>query len=167
MEIEPFAPALYIPVGPPASGKSVMAAEGIDRGVITGRMIVSPDLIREWLTNDRADQTANRDVFVIVERIAMARIQRRLSVYLDATNLSDPNGMLQGLIGTALLRGLNVYCIVMETSRENCLMWNEHRHHRVPDSVMERMFERMAAWELPAGAVRLTPGEFLNLNDRS
>lgn len=156
---------LYLPVGPPASGKSTLAVAMKDLGIITDRMIVSPDEIREWMTNNRADQTVNRAVFEIVEKIATARLERGLSVFLDATNLTDPNGMLDRLTSTAerhkLDTGPAVEWIVMDTTPTGCRIRNANRYHPVPDHVMDRMIRTMSAWKAPRGATVKQASDFL------
>lgn len=160
---------LYIPVGVPASGKSHLSGKLIEAGVITANMIVSPDNIRAWVTGDRADQSANGVVFEVTEMVAAERLRRGLSVYLDATNLTDPKGMLDRLAHYAELspsKSLTdppVVTIIMDTPMDECWARNQAREqHRVPDKIMDRMMDRFVAGEHPRHGTVLTATEIVD-----
>ena len=151
---------LYLPVAPPGAGKSYLAHELIQRGVIEEHARVCPDTYREILTGDRANQKANGPVFEIVDSIVNSRISNGLDVYLDATNLNFKlrNKLIHRL--TFLDPDLYVCVIVSDESRETLERWNKNRSHPVPDFVFERFWGLSEAFNADTFInARVTSGE--------
>lgn len=74
---------LIVLVGPSNSGKSTWAWNNIQ----DKNSVVSTDDIREVLTGDAGDQSANRSVFEILEIIVRERMLHKQTTVVDATNL--------------------------------------------------------------------------------
>ena len=75
-------PALVLLVGPSGSGKSTFAAAHFKRS-----QILSSDALREMISDDPSDQGASADAFRLLAIVANARLKRRLTTVVDATNL--------------------------------------------------------------------------------
>lgn len=74
-------------VGPPAAGKSTLAAALVAAGEVDAEDVLSTDTYREVLTGDALDLTSDRKVWVQVrERLAENLAAGRTTV-VDATNL--------------------------------------------------------------------------------
>lgn len=140
---------LFLPIGPPASGKSVLVADATLHRIRSGdpeawnlehHAIIEPDSLRERLTGDRGDQTANESVFQIAHTTAAERLSRGLDVWVDATNLVPghrwPFEEAASLLGQPILR------ILMSAEEGTCVARNAARKSPVPDAVMETMFVR-------------------------
>lgn len=132
---------LYLPIGPPACGKSTLANLLVEGGWLDADAVVSPDHYRRVLTGDVGDQTFNSAVFSICDRIAHIRLSHSLDVWYDATNLT---GTYSTVVVAAMSRNQPVVCIVFDTSDEECGRRNALREQPVPDDVMTTMFERRA-----------------------
>ena len=137
---------LYLPIGPPASGKSFLVNQTIEAGVITRDAVICPDDLRRIMTGDHASQDANVGVFTIVEIIAKARLCRGLDVWVDATNLVGRETFLR----IAKEHSQPVVRILMTTTDWVCLQRNDARNKPVPNDVMLRM---LAEWALYADGI--------------
>src|SRR5690606_2169856 len=138
--------SFYLPIGPPGCGKSTLAAELVTEGVIPLTAIVSPDELRERLTDDRSNQQCNRTAYEIVDRIISYRMKEGLDIYLDATNLRDRD--YGAHIHRALTSGYQVSVCLFDMDREEVIRRNKERKHVVPDEAMEVMFKRWEAVDL-------------------
>lgn len=115
---------LFLPVGMPACGKSWLG--GL---YFAPNEIVCPDDIREWMTDDANDQTCNREVFQVVNKIVEQRMVRGLDTYLDATNLKP-----------SLWPDYEDRLFIMfDTLPHICYDRNAARDRVVPDHAMKRM----------------------------
>lgn len=133
---------LYLPVACPGSGKSYVAEAMASVGMISEDAIVSPDRYREILTDNRADQTVNGEVFKIVDTIVDARISRGLDVYLDATNLNAKlrKKLLDRLTSLAMDFTLPMTVLVSDAREDLLRERNANRAHPVPDHVFDRFY---------------------------
>lgn len=138
---------LYLPVGPPGSGKSSLAMTLRHRGVFDHHAVVSPDYFREALTGKRADQSVNAQVFEICNKIVRARLVRDLPVYYDATNLLPE--WREPVVRTAETVGSRVVTFFLKVDPDTCRYLNQHYDREeigavVPDGVMDMMLEQYA-----------------------
>jgi|JI10StandDraft_1071094.scaffolds.fasta_scaffold70075_3 protein phosphatase len=133
-------PKLFIPIGPPGAGKSTFA-EMLVGSIIPKTAIVSPDALREILTDDMTNQRANSTVFQIVDTILDTRMKLGLDVYLDATNLQANH--LRKVLGQAKSYGHNITFYVFETEEAVLRERNANRDRVVPDHAMDRMIANM------------------------
>jgi predicted kinase len=127
---------LYIPIGPPGSGKSTLFRHGP-----SGRR-VCPDEFRLIITDNQADQTENNLVFEICHKITRKRCERGLHTYFDATNLT-----MEALRPLKEMPGDKIVYI-WEPNPYIYSLRNKNREMVVPDVVMGRMLRRHAStWE--------------------
>lgn len=151
---------LYIPVGPPACGKSTLADQMVASGILDADAIVSSDRLRVLLTGDVNCQTANGEVFSIAHKIAATRLKYNQDVYLDATNLvaKDIKKILD------LAPNLDdVEIIISDTSHELCTERNNRRSRTVPQEAMQKFYNRQNNFDLisllaeyPVGTILLS-----------
>lgn len=128
---------LYLPIGPPACGKSTLVEGLIRQGWLDEDAVVSTDALRIKLTGDVADQSANGSVFTIVNRMISERLQRGLDVWHDATNLRGE--WRTTAIGFAQVHGQPIVCILFTANDATCRERNSKRVQPVPDDVMNTM----------------------------
>lgn len=133
-------PILYLPIAPPAAGKSYTAAKMVENGVLLPDAIVEPDHYRSVMTGDRASQTANGKVFQIVDMIVEERLRCGQDVYLDATNLNTKfrDKMIER-VKTA--SDVSIIALVSLASKELLDERNADRAHPVPQHVLDRMYK--------------------------
>lgn len=130
---------LFLPFGPPASGKSTLARQV--EAVFGHGCVVSSDMMRRVLTGDASCQSENEAVFGICRRIILTRLSNGLDVYVDATNLWDTGEF----VDVAHKYGHNVVSVLMASSKEEVVFRNSLRSLRVvPSDVIDSMWER---WE--------------------
>lgn len=136
---------LYIPVGPPGCGKSYLAAEAMDHGLIDS--VISPDHYRLVLTGDTNDQSANATVFQIVDLIVNARLDHGLDTWVDATNLGGAIDKWSGVAEAVTLTHnfeVEVRLIVFTDLLDVVLARNAGRERVVPEDVVRRMHARLS-----------------------
>jgi predicted kinase len=140
---------LYLPVACPGSGKSYVGQEMVEAEIIQQDAVVSPDRYREILTNERANQTANKEVFKIVDTILDSRISRGLDVYLDATNLNAKlrNKLILRVSQLSLDFSLPLTILVSDSPKWLVKHRNLDRLHPVPDDVFERFWGLAEAFD--------------------
>lgn len=132
-------PVLYAPIAPPAAGKSFFVDGLVAKGLLPASAVICPDALREIVTGDRADQSANRQVFEIAHAMARIRLSYRHDVFFDATNLSAQARL--DLQHTARKSGADLVWITFPAvTRVGCNSRNVARPNPVPDDVMMRMF---------------------------
>ncbi|MHA1733710.1 MAG: AAA family ATPase [Promethearchaeota archaeon] len=151
-------------VGPPASGKSTVAA--ILRDLVsrvpgisgTGVQVLDRDLTREGLTGYQFCPEAEAEVR---DRF-YGEVREALSgggvVIVDDMNYY--RSMRHDLVEIAAEFDAPVYFVVLGTPLETCLAWNAARGCRVPEEVVEEVYRKMDppdryAWERPALSLRL------------
>ena len=134
---------LYLPIGPPACGKTFLRHLSVSAQVIKASAAVSTDDFREQLTDDWWNQEENAAMFAMVEKISVIRLRRGLDVWLDATNLSGTTPYVEA----ARTFGHDVISILFDTPKKVCLYRNAHRDHPVPwDSEDDPMLRMMKQW---------------------
>lgn len=134
---------LFLPIGPPGSGKSTLVRSYTESGKLAADAIVCPDEYRVVLTGSKVDQSANHRVFEIVNRIVEERLSRGLDVWLDATNLAP--GPRQGQMLVATRYRQPITCIVFDVPMVELRRRNLTRTDPVPFDVLERMVAQQAA----------------------
>lgn len=132
---------LYIPIGPPACGKSSLGFDLIEQGVIPAEAVVSTDHFRRVLTGSESDLSQDGRVFRIVDDIIRGRLESRLDVYVDATNLGTRSHWLADV---ARATGNTSVAIVFDVSTRELLRRNDLRERKVPTEVIYRMVEQVA-----------------------
>lgn len=143
---------LFLPIGPPGSGKSTLCDWALDNNIITFDAVVSPDDIRLWITGDRARQDRNPEVFKIVDIAVYSRLQLGLDVWLDATNMParDFHSPHDKLVR-----------IVFDTPEDVLWQRNTTRDNPVPEVVLEQMISRFKDWKTNHSSEDfVTPEEF-------
>lgn len=73
--------SLILLIGPSGAGKSTFA-----RTHFRPTEVLSSDAFRAMIADDEADQTATREAFEILHRVAEARLRRGRLTVIDATN---------------------------------------------------------------------------------
>ena len=130
---------LYIPVGIPGSGKSYLAQQMVEAGLLADDAIISPDYFRLLLTGDMSNQDVNRKVFSIVDDIILSRMKYNQDVYVDATNLQMSS--IHKYVG---ISPPEMPIVIMPSTTENSVsrQRNAQRERVVPDKAMDKMEAR-------------------------
>lgn len=128
---------LYIMIGIPASGKSTIAKE---LSKSEGAIIVSSDEIRQELFEDINDQSQNAKVFEEVISRTKFYLANKYDVIIDATNINykKRRNLLNSIDG---LHTRERIAILVATPYEECLIRNAQRERKVPEEVIERMYQ--------------------------
>ena len=79
--------ALVLLVGPPAAGKSTLAAALVAAAEVDADDVLSTDTYREMLTGDALDLTSDRKVWVQVRARLVDKMAAGQTTVVDATNL--------------------------------------------------------------------------------
>ena len=88
MEGEPFPRgSLVLLVGPPAAGKSTLAAALVAVGLVDARDVLAADRYRARLTGDAADLRADRRVWPLLRLALRERLALGHTTVVDATNV--------------------------------------------------------------------------------
>jgi predicted kinase len=126
---------LIVLVGLPGSGKSTWAAQ-------QHMGILSSDAVREILTGDPENQTANRLVFPTLRYLLGKRVEAGMTAtILDATSLTPKERKVW--IRTAEALGCAAEAVFFDTPLEVCKSRNATRSRVVPDDVMDRFAARL------------------------
>lgn len=134
---------LTLAVGLPASGKSTWFRRH-------GIKPVSTDAIRELLTGDPYDQSAQDEVTGVLVDVIGHRLYRHMDTYIDATNTVASARRL--FIDIAKLHRVPIHALVFVASLETCLARNEKRTAgRVPPATMAAMDKQFKSPELSEG----------------
>lgn len=138
---------LIVLIGPAGSGKSTLAESLWEPGEI-----ISLDRLRGQVSDDICDQGATSDAVRVMHVILSARLARRLTTVIDATNTSPR--VRSNLIHAAARSGVPAVAVVMDTPFEECVARNSHRDgalpgrpygRRVPDNAIRRQYDEMHA----------------------
>jgi predicted kinase len=148
-------PALVLLIGASGSGKSTLA-----RRRYRASQIVSLDALRAVVADDECDQDATLDAVGLLKAIVAARLARRLTTVVDATN-GVPAERAE-LIALAAAHDVPVAAVVMDTGLDVCLARQRARPgppagrrwgRAVPDPVVRNQHARTRA------SLRSLPGE--------
>lgn len=134
-------------VGAAGAGKSTTVAKLVGSNT---DWVVSSDAIREELTGDAADQSANGQVWpLFYERIAR-RAKAGLPVVIDATNVTAK--ARAAALAAVAPSGRNVVAVRVQAPLNVVLRRNASRDRVVPEDVVRRMF--LADAELTGAQLR-------------
>jgi predicted kinase len=131
------APALVILIGPAGSGKSTLArAWPADH-------VLELDAYRALVSGDPGDQDATDDAVTALHTVLRARLSRRLTSVIDATNTDAP--VRRRLVDAAHEHDVPAIGIVMLTSLELCQRRNALRppNRRVPVNEVNRQAQQL------------------------
>lgn len=153
---------VYLPIGPPACGKSTLVARLVESGWLSASAVICPDDLREWLTG-RAD-CVDEDplVFELLDDILTSRLRHDQDVWVDATNLH--RGYRDEMVRQIRLLGGQVVSVWFEVAPEEIRRRNASRVRVVPDAVLTSMLQAHSETrveDLPG--VVMAPEELLEL----
>jgi predicted kinase len=141
---------LYIPIGPPAAGKTTWAHTLLNGGLLDDETaIVSPDHYRQVLTGDMTNQNVNSSVFRIVDMILEHRFEHGQDVFLDATNLTLRD-LRRVLAMCEYASGYQIWLHRFDVPEAELRRRNANRDRVVPDHVMDRMIQRYNTLDVEA-----------------
>jgi len=133
--------ALILLVGPPASGKSTLAAALVAAGEVEADDVLSTDTYREVLTGDALDLTSDRKVWVQVRERLVEKMAAGRTTVVDATNLFARRRARH--IRVAREYGRPVVAIRFEVEAAELLERNEAREWVVRPNVVVTMAVEM------------------------
>jgi predicted kinase len=148
--------ALVLLVGPPAAGKSTLAAALVAAGEVDADDVLSTDTYREVLTGDALDLTSDRKVWVQVRERLVEKMAAGRATVVDATNLFARRRARH--IRVAREYGRPVVAIRFEVPAAELLARNETREWVVQPNIVVTMaveMEEHAAADDLAGEVDL------------
>jgi len=134
-------PALIVLAGPAGSGKSLLAHENWP-----GR-VVSSDALRALAGTGEGDLAATADAFEILHQVVRARMRRRLTTCVDATNVTRVHRA--PLIRYAASYDVPAVAVIVWPPLETCLQRNARRARFVPEDVIRGQYIRLTA-EMPS-----------------
>jgi predicted kinase len=130
-------PALIVLVGIAGAGKSTLC------GVWPAAAVLSLDELRGRVAGDPCDQDATPDAVAVLHLLTAARMRRRLTTVVDATNLAAEHRA--PLLAAARTNGVPAHAVVLTTPMETARARNAARPgptpgarwgRRVPDDVL-------------------------------
>jgi predicted kinase len=135
-------PFLVVLIGAAGSGKSSLARLAWDDS-----RVLSLDALRAMVSGDECDQAATPDAVTILHRLVRARLRRRLTTVVDATNVQAR--AREPLLAIARDCAVPAAAIVVATPLQVCLARNRTRPgpapgarwgRRVPDTVVREQY---------------------------
>jgi predicted kinase len=133
--------ALVLLVGPPAAGKSTLAAALVAAGEVDADDVLSTDTYREVLTGDALDLTSDRKVWAQVRERLVEKMAAERTTVVDATNLFARRRARH--IRVAREYGRPVVAIRFEVEAAELLERNEAREWVVQPNVVVTMAVEM------------------------
>ena len=118
--------SLVVLIGPSGAGKSTFA-----RRHFQPTEVLSSDALRAWVSDDEHDQSATRDAFDILHRIAAKRLARGRLTVIDATSVK-PDAR-KPLLELARRYHVRPVALVFQLPEEVC----QERNRRRPDRQVE------------------------------
>jgi predicted kinase len=132
MEGEPFPRgSLVLLVGPPAAGKSTLAAALVAVGLVDARDVLAADRYRARLAGDAADLRADRRVWPLLRLHLQERLALGHTTVVDATNLAAPKRARHIRVAHAM--GQPVVAIRLDVPVEELVARNLRRRRSVPE----------------------------------
>ncbi len=130
----------HLLIGPPASGKTTLAAV---LAQLTGAVVLSTDVVRGELFGDAAVQGPWRDIEALLHQRLREAVAAGTPVILDATHARRPWRLA---ITQALTLPVPVEWIGwwLYTPLATCLQWNQTRKRLVPEPVIREMAAALA-----------------------
>jgi predicted kinase len=125
--------------GPSGCGKSTWCQKFLAQN--PEYIYISSDHMRAIITGDESNQDRNHQVFQTLEHMVSYLMSQRKPLILDATNYSVKNRLIWNRLATAY--NYSKKWIVFKTSLEQCLINNEKRERKVPESVIRRQHENL------------------------
>jgi predicted kinase len=141
-------PCLAVFIGPAGAGKSFLARE-VARGP---GQVLSLDRLRGVVSGDESDQSATQDAVRALHLLAAARLGRKLTTIIDATNV-EPSAR-RALLTIAARARVPAVAIVMTAPLETCLARNQRRPgpppgarwgRRVPEAIVRAQHRQLHA----------------------
>ena len=133
-------PKLILLVGPPGSGKTTYAHKYIEEH--PGTVHLSSDNIRKELHGDESIQDNPGEVFVIMQKRAVAGLDFGHDVIYDATNMTRKDRA--GIIA-ACPKFVKIECHIIWAPIETCIERDATRKRTVGKEVIDRMLKRFQA----------------------
>ena len=133
--------ALVLLVGPPAAGKSTLAAALVAAGEVAAGDVLSTDTYREVLTGDALELRQDRKVWAHVREQLTERMAAGRTTVVDATNLFPRRRARH--IAVAREHGRQVVAIRFEVPAAELLARNETRERRLRPNVVVTMAVEM------------------------
>src|SRR5947209_1377930 len=133
--------ALVLLVGPPAAGKSTLAASLVAAGEVAPDDVLSTDTYRELLTGDALDLTSDRKVWVQVRERLVEKMAAGRTTVVDATNLFPRRRARH--IAVAREHGRPVVAVRFDVPAPELLERNERRDRQLRPNVVVTMAVEM------------------------
>ncbi|SRR5581483_2955895 len=133
--------ALVLLVGPPAAGKSTLAAALVAAGEVDADDVLSTDTYREVLTGDALDLTSDRKVWVQVRERLVQKMAAGRTTVVDATNLFPRRRARH--IRVAREYGRPVVAVRFDVPAADLLERNETRDRVLQENVVVTMAVEM------------------------
>lgn len=132
--------SLVLLVGPPAAGKSTLAAELVTAGVVEAADVLSSDAYRQALTGDARDTSADRRMWVQLRRDLLERMAAGRTTVVDATNVFARRRARH--IRAARAHGRPVVAVRFHVQLDELLARNAARDRRVHDAAVVDMAQQ-------------------------
>jgi predicted kinase len=132
--------SLVLLVGPPAAGKSTLAAELIAAGVVDAGDVLSSDAYRQALTGDERDTSLDRRMWVQLRRDLIERMAAGRTTIVDATNVFPRRRARH--IRVAKAHDRPVVAVRFHVRTDELLARNEERRRQVHDAAIVEMAEQ-------------------------
>jgi F420-dependent oxidoreductase-like protein len=128
--------SLIVLVGPPASGKSMWAAEHFPP-----HQVVSSDGLRALVGTGEHDQRASKDAFDVLDLVVERRLRRGLTTVVDS--LGTDARRRRRWLATAEKHDVPCVAVVFDTDAAVCRARNRARTRPIPSKVMSSM---LSSW---------------------
>ena len=129
-------------VGPPAAGKSTLAARLVARGAVAAHAVLASDDARARIAGDEGDLRHDRRVFAAMRAALKALARAGETAVIDATNLTP--GTRAPWIRIARAAGRPVLAVRCDAPLDELARRNELRIRRVPRGLLARLCRTMA-----------------------